>query len=1111
MAIINVNVVLPERQNAFFQAMADLLPREIFNVDQEFMIPRLQAVPITGTVVAFSTVKLFINGVDRSPVPDIVADADGNWSTAINLTPGQNTIQVQFFPPELTVSIDSAPSPTLTVDNVLVHPTLFSPFGLGAVIRDIVMDGSNLYLGGTTGTGSNLIAKYDMTTGVGVFLPYGIVAPSSGDVRTFEIDANWLYSAQTLGDASIKVSRYNKTLTTRTDLAYATVPNSMRSDTTNLFVVRSGTGGVLLTKVAPATMTLVGAEVNIQAGSPSAGHEAISDDGANLMISTFYTIAGESFTNSISAGSPDLGANYIPWNLLQHKKVRKSDLVVLGTFTTYSSFVAGQENYTPKNSLVYLGGFYYALALCNPGKVIKMQEGTVDGLPALKPIDVIPLPISTTGVDTSLATRMRLGPDSRLYVAGTAGMARFTPGSTSVQYMPRGAVAITSTLNDVAVVDDTILDRAIAAPIGIFTDRAQTYTIVAPAAPPTNVRCHYNNTHTAVGVGWNSTGDGSGYIVEQAVNAGAFAEAKREYFGNGAFIQASLLPVFHSGDTLRYRVRAFNQVGTSIPSAETTFAVPYLTPPLGNCTALAPTSVVGNAVTLNFNDGEITLGGPINATTNRYHVLFLYRSADGMTGWTQVGARSMIPDAVQPDGTPIGGAFYYNPFTRANTNVTMVDNTAGAYPYFYQVRAEQRDGPSLSFPSIVYGPGAYSNVLQVDAPPAIPTGVTVTSAWEGVVVRWTAGVGGGSVTGYGIERSTNNGGSFSPLTTVGLVTKYIDTAAIGQPQVMYRIYASGPGGNSANSANSANTAPVYKEIVSLGNFQSIVGDATYLYIAALANGSMVAIERVSKADSSLRTTFPAVYTGTGSVALHRMVFIGSQIFASIKDTAEASAKIIRIDPSTMTTTGSISTGAGTQGIEFITDGSNNWLLTATPNKIVKFDPVGLSITQTGPTFDSNNHYQSGLYLSGDIYVSYSGVGFFVPYIDRISTTTLAAVETLDQQAHATGVSQRILSIGSNIYALMGNGIHKYSIGPLTWVSSGGGSTAYRGAVVVGTNIYCVGNATNGISKVNSTPAFVSNLTNTHLSQGADAHADATHVYISNMASAIVAREVLASF
>lgn len=1138
MAILRVNVVLPERSNTFFNAMADLLPKQIFNVDPEFMIPRLEKVEINGTAVPFATVNVFINGINQSPVPDIVADANGAWSGFFMLTPGQNTVQVQFFPPVVSGDIENAYSPTLFIKNVLVYPTLFSRFPMQNTLQMLLLDGSYLYLGsGVISLGHlKTLGRFNILTGASIILDELATTPTSGLVHFMAIDSSWLYVSQTMSDASIKVSRYAKDLSARLDnTGFASVPNALYSDGTSLFAVRSP-GDIRLAKLNPTTMALVGSEISIKNGALfefAIGHNAMGDDGTNLMIPTSRLIAGDTIGDAILAGSPDLGGNFIFNNLLFHRKVLKSTLTPGADSTTlYTGTNSPDEAFVGKNSMVRFGGFWYSLVLSNPGKVVKMQEVTLFGLPGLEAIEVTPLPFSAADSENDLPTRMKLGPDSRLYVVGNAGMARFTPGSTSIQWMARGAQSLDVTGTDVAVVDDTLLTRAIDAAPTIFTDRAQTFTVVAPTAAPTNVRCHFNQTRTSIGVGWAPMADGNGVIIEQDINGGGYVEVGREYFGSGHVVDSTHFSGFISGDVLSYRTRSFNLVGSSVPSASAFFNVPFLTPNLGGAFNLVATSVVGSTVNLQWEDHEIVVGGPVNATTNRSHHLYIYRSTDNLN-FTHVGTKSLVVTTTQPDGSPVGGAFYFNPLTRSDTLVQFTDTNGGAYPYYYKVRQVQGTGPSLTFSGLVYGPGAYSNTITTDAPPAVPTGLAANISWEGVVLTWNPGVGGGIVTNYAIERSTNNGVGFSPLVTVGNVTTYTDATASAQPQVMYRVYAIGPGGNSTTSSNSNNISPVFDD-AHINNIDSTNGplliDGTYAYaISRDSTGVPVVITRIALANSGLRMQNLSVYTPVGTFANpSSAIYFGGFIYILIKDTGELNCRILKVDPATLTVSASLALTTGntspTSSKMLVTDGTDCWAISGLSGayKVTHFDPVTMTTILTGPSLGANITVATATAFGGSIYVGYRDILAPTSSAARISTSTLTIVETVASNADFTNYA---VNDGTSVYIKgrnAGSGlvrVEKFTVGPLAFSAQ----TADLGPNGFGNMVYDSGsNAlymqqddisnTFGFQKISTAPAFVSFIADTHFGSGTydGARTDGTNIYISN-GNGYVAKKLISAF
>lgn len=72
-----------------------------------------------------------------------------------------------------------------------------------------------------------------------------------------------------------------------------------------------------------------------------------------------------------------------------------------------------------------------------------------------------------------------------------------------------------------------------------------------------------------------------------------------------------------------------------------------------------------------------------------------------------------------------------------------------------------------------------------------------------VTLTWTAGTGGGQVTGFNVKRSATKGGPYATIQSVSATTSTFDDSsttvqAEGQ-HFFYVITATGPGGESANS------------------------------------------------------------------------------------------------------------------------------------------------------------------------------------------------------------------------------------------------------------------------------------------------------------------------
>ena len=95
----------------------------------------------------------------------------------------------------------------------------------------------------------------------------------------------------------------------------------------------------------------------------------------------------------------------------------------------------------------------------------------------------------------------------------------------------------------------------------------------------------------------------------------------------------------------------------------------------------------------------------------------------------------------------------------------------------------------------------------IDAqPPAAPT--NVQAAYTGIgqaTITWTPGSGGGSTTGYLIERSTDGGLTWTPIgTTARSATSFTDSTAVRSQNPEYRVTAQGSSGISFPSSSSGN-------------------------------------------------------------------------------------------------------------------------------------------------------------------------------------------------------------------------------------------------------------------------------------------------------------------
>jgi hypothetical protein len=90
----------------------------------------------------------------------------------------------------------------------------------------------------------------------------------------------------------------------------------------------------------------------------------------------------------------------------------------------------------------------------------------------------------------------------------------------------------------------------------------------------------------------------------------------------------------------------------------------------------------------------------------------------------------------------------------------------------------------------------------------------IACAQHTVTLTWTAGTGGGTTTGYIVQRGTTTGGPYTQIGTTPSPTQetYVDTSATGNvlsegTTYYYVVLATGPGGNSPLSPQASATIP----------------------------------------------------------------------------------------------------------------------------------------------------------------------------------------------------------------------------------------------------------------------------------------------------------------
>ncbi len=194
-------------------------------------------------------------------------------------------------------------------------------------------------------------------------------------------------------------------------------------------------------------------------------------------------------------------------------------------------------------------------------------------------------------------------------------------------------------------------------------------------------------------------------------------------------------------------------------------------------------SIASSRFKVTFNDNSIT------ETSFQ-----LQRSSDGAT-WSTVGTLTSPLDQANTHGT------------RSITDATS--STTASYQY--RVVALNAVGYSPQYPTMTVT--STSTTVGVN-PPAAPTTLTATMlAGPQVSLSWKDNA--STETGFVLERSVNNGATFTQLATVaakagtGTNVTYTDTTTVAGSTYQYRVSSVGFGGtsNPSNVATIALTAP----------------------------------------------------------------------------------------------------------------------------------------------------------------------------------------------------------------------------------------------------------------------------------------------------------------
>ena len=293
---------------------------------------------------------------------------------------------------------------------------------------------------------------------------------------------------------------------------------------------------------------------------------------------------------------------------------------------------------------------------------------------------------------------------------------------------------------------------------------------VAPATP-TGVEATLIAPR-AVRVTWNDVENERGYRIERRLDGST--EAWRVVGTAGAnvtsFTEDGLLP----GRTYLYRVRAFNEAGTSEPSAVASVRTPGETG-VPAAPRLDASLVGARAIRLVWSDVDAEQGYKIE------------RRVDGTDGpWTQIAT------------------------TAANVTTYVDEGLEPGKTYIYRVRAFNEAGDSP------YSNADYAATPGENTAPAAPRELRAVAARPTVIeLRWNNVA---NENGYRVERRLDGSDAWHEVgTTAADVTTFRDAQVMPRRTYIYRVRAFNDFGNSPYSNTASATTPRGDVVIGTGN------------------------------------------------------------------------------------------------------------------------------------------------------------------------------------------------------------------------------------------------------------------------------------------------------
>jgi subtilisin family serine protease len=287
---------------------------------------------------------------------------------------------------------------------------------------------------------------------------------------------------------------------------------------------------------------------------------------------------------------------------------------------------------------------------------------------------------------------------------------------------------------------------------------ASATTLPNPPSAPTELSATASSS-TGIDLSWSQVTGAAGYKVERSADGtGGWSQIATTTQNVTTYQDTGL----DASTTYYYRVVATNTGGDSPPSnVASATTLPNPPPAPAGLTAAAVSS---SEVDLSWSDvtGETGYG--------------IQRSADGTSGWTEVGTTGQ------------------NVTTYADTGLTA-DTT-----YYYRVVASNSGGDSV--------PSNVTSATTVPNPPPQPGSLTAAASSSSEIDLSWSDVSGETV--YKVERSANGTSGWSQIGTTGQnVTNYADTGLAAATTYYYRVVATNTGGDSPPSdvASATTKAP----------------------------------------------------------------------------------------------------------------------------------------------------------------------------------------------------------------------------------------------------------------------------------------------------------------